>query len=176
MRGIALAAPLLRLGLLAALGCLAHAVLAGSYTPPMVPLTPPPTPPPTPARHRYPVGYDPDNRHRPRAFPAEHILLSKPLYPPPTSTHATRGEAKAARWQPPEGYVPRRCQSTPALRRTDTLGHMTPPPDAPQPAAVAADDRACPMRDCKLDPAKHICTGIWMGRTIIERRCLKLED
>ena len=32
----------------------------------------------------------------------------------------------------------------------------------------------CPLPDCELDPTIHICTGIWMGRTIIDRRCLKL--
>ena len=33
----------------------------------------------------------------------------------------------------------------------------------------------CPLPDCELDPTIHICTGIWMGRTIIDRRCLRLE-
>jgi hypothetical protein len=168
MRTLALVKPLLRLGLLAGLACLAHAVFADSYAPPTPP-TPPATPPTTP-RHRYPVGYDPDNRQRPRAYPAEHILLPKPLYPPPS----TRGEAKAGRWQPPEGYVPRRRSGAPALRRTDTREHLAPPPVDPPPPA--ADDSACPMRGCKLDASKHLCTGIWMGCAIIDRVCLKLAD
>ena len=146
---------LLRLGLLAGLACLANAVLAGSYTPP--------TPPPSPAPGRYPVGYHPDLRARPYAFPARHVLLSKPLYPPPTLPP----EAKALRWVPPGGYTPRR---RPALRRTDT------PADTGPPRADA--DRGtldCPMPGCTLDPTRHLCTGIWMGRTIIDRRCLKIE-
>ena len=35
---------------------------------------------------------------------------------------------------------------------------------------------ACSAPDCDLDPSIHICTGIWMGRTIIDRRCLKLDS
>ena len=146
------ARPLLRLGLLAGLACLANAVLAGSYTPP--------TPPPSPAPGRYPVGYDPDNRARPpAAFPASSILLSKPMYPPASPLdYLTRGEAKAARWSPPLGYDP---AVRPPLRRTDF------PNTLPE---------ACPAPDCDLDPSIHICTGIWMGRTIIDRRCLKLDS
>ena len=100
--------PLLRLGLLAGIACLANAVLTGSYTPPTLPLSPAPD--------SYPVGYDLDRRTRPYAYPARHILLSKPVYPP-SHPPLTRGEAKALRWAPPVGYDPRR---RPALRRTDT--------------------------------------------------------
>lgn len=163
MRALALATPLLRLGLLAGLACLANAVLAGSYTPP--------TPPPSPARHRYPVGYDPDRRARPYAFPAKHVLLSKPAYPPSSPTHPTRGEAKALRWAAPVGYDPRR---RPTLRRTDSMHSTGSTGSAAAPDPPRADTD-CPMPDCKLDPTRHLCTGIWMGRAIIDRRCLKIE-
>ena len=141
---------LLRLGLLAGLACLANAVLAGSYTPP--------TPPPSPAPGRYPVGYDPDNRARPpAAFPASSILRSKPMYPPalpPDYLPLSRSHGEPSRWEPPLGYDPARRR--PPLRRTDYAA------------------KACPAPECDLDPSIHICTGIWMGRTIIDRRCLKL--
>ena len=166
MRALALTAlsgarPLLRLGLLAGLACLANAVLAGSYTPP--------TPPPSPAPGRYPVGYDPDNRARPAAFPASSILLSKPMYPPaspPDYLPLSRGHGKASRWEPPAGYDPTR---RPPLRRTDDLTLD----DSQQCDKQTASD-TCALPDCELDPTIHICTGIWMGRTIIDRRCLKL--
>jgi len=159
MRTLAFSTPLFRVGLLAALGCLINAVFAGSYTPP--------TPPPSPARHRYPVGYDPDNRHRPCAYPAKHILLTKPLHPPTS----TRGEAKTARWLPPQGYVPRRRQNEPTLRRTDAHGQ-----EQAELVTSGTERQNCLMSGCQLDPRKHLCTGIWMGTTILNRVCLKTED
>ena len=150
--------PLLKLSLLVCLGCLANAIPVDAYTPPL-------TPAPSPVPGRYPVGYDPDNRTRPPSvFPAADILADKPVHPPAWTR--TRGEAKADRWTPPLGYDPR---SRPPLRRSDTAI------DVLVPRGATVDQSVCPQPDCPLDPRKHICTGIWMGRSIIERRCQKLE-
>ena len=147
--------------LLACVSCLVSAVQ--TYTLPT-------TPPISPVRARYPVGYDPDNRSRPqRQFPASSILKAKPVST--SSCTRTRGEAKTARWAPHIGYDPRR---RPTLRRTDTsmdmaLHNITQQPEARFDASV------CPLPECTLDPRTHLCMGIWMGRSIIERRCQKIE-
>ena len=71
---------------------------------------------------------------------------------------------------PPLGYHPRR---RPPLRRTDTTAEIT--ADITMPPETVPDGSVFPMPECTLDPRKHICTGIWMGRAIVERRCQKLE-
>ena len=154
--------PLLRVCLFVCLGCLVGAVPVDSYAIP-------PTTPRTSTPGRYPVGYDPDNRSRPpNLFPASHILTPKPEHPPAWTR--TRGEAKSARWAPPPGYDPRR---RPPLRRTDTSVDLMMP--LVSDVDNTADSSVCPLPECPLDPRKHICTGIWMGRTIVERRCQKLQ-
>ena len=163
---------LLRLCLVACFGFVVGAFAVDSYTPPTIPSA-------TALRAasqssgRYPVGYDPDNRSRPaNMFQASDILNTKPPYPP-TGT-ATRWEEKAKRWTPPVGYHPRR---RPPLRRTDTTTDIMQQvkADMTMPQETVLDGSVCPLPDCPLDPRKHICTGIWMGKAIIERRCQKLE-
>jgi hypothetical protein len=158
--------PLLRLGVLGCLCCLVGAVSVHTYTPPATPTVSPGT------RGRYPIGYDPDNRSRPaNLFPASHILTPKTEHPPawtPAWTR-TRGEAKSARWAPPPAYDPRR---RPPLRSTDTSVDLMMPLVSD---VDNSDSSVCPLPDCALDPRTHICTGIWMGRTIVERRCQKLQ-
>jgi len=145
--------------------CLVSTVPVHTYTPPT-------TQPVSTTRARYPLGYDPDNRSRPPSlFPASSIVKLKPKPNYTSACTRTRGEAKTARWAPHIGYDPRR---PPPLRRTDTTMDMalhspTTPPVTQLHSVV------CPLPDCTLDPRTHLCMGIWMGRSIIERRCQKIE-
>lgn len=104
---------------------------------------------PTLAALRYPVGYDPDRRERPRYFSADGLLPR-----PARATGTTRGEAKRARWEPPAGYVPRSQRAAPAPDRAAFVNDD--PPDF-------ADGRV------------RLCTGIWMGRVILHKHCVALD-
>ena len=71
-----------------------------------------------------------------------------------------RARPYAPRWAMPVGYDPRR---RPPLRPSDTPAGMDPP---------RTDAGASAYAECIQDPTRHVCTGIWMGRSIIDRRSL----
>ena len=68
--------------------------------------------------------------------------------------HVTEHPRAVPRWEPPVGYDPRRRGG-----------------DAPAPP----DTMCCPMPNCPLDASAHLCTGVWMGRVILDRRCLRIK-
>ena len=128
---------------------------------------------------RYPVGYNPDNRTRPNYYPAELLLpdaLAMPEFLDRCSQHtentcAPMGLNERPKWVPPEAYNPKRRRSTgtafqtPPLQRTDedkvvnsNLEHVNWEND------YDADDKI------------RLCTGIWMGRKILHKRCVTLDQ
>ena len=124
--------------------------LVAGYTPPR----------PSLSSLRYPVGYDPDHRERPRYFPSPDALLPRPEVRPttlPTTRPTTRGEARRARWEPPTGYVPRSQRAAPAGHGAERAAFVNDePPDY-------SDGRV------------RLCTGIWMGRVILHKHCVALD-
>ena len=128
---------------------------------------------------RYPVGYNPDNRTRPNYYPAELLLPDAPAMPEfldrcsqhTENTCAPMGLNERPKWVPPEAYNPKRRRSTgtafqtPPLQRTDedkvvnsNLEHVNWEND------YDADDKI------------RLCTGIWMGRKILHKRCVTLDQ
>ena len=73
------------------------------------------------------------------------------------------------RWQPPEGYNPRRPVT---LRRTvDGV-------DAHGEGGADVADTQCAVTGCNStveDGRVYLCTGVWMGREILQRRCMRLD-
>ena len=103
----------------------------------------------------------------PRPHRARRLLHA--AHDPPCSTPGRypvgydpdrRARPYAPRWAMPVGYDPRR---RPPLRPSDTPAGMDPP---------RTDAGASAYAECIQDPTRHVCTGIWMGRSIIDRRSL----
>ena len=125
-----------------------------------------------------------------------------PEHPTPPNSPAPSVARDASKWQPPEGYVPQRLRRHKHYdpRRPPTLPRTTNGPDAtwndhipgehtvrePSPEAGApvpawrivddGDQSPCALAGCTPDDGRiHLCTGIWMGRKILQRRCLRLD-
>jgi hypothetical protein len=114
-----------------------------------------PTPCP-PSTRRYPIGYDPDNRTRPQW---EHAIsdTNPTLLPPP--------KRDFERWQPPSAYNPRLRKKNLSkhrqqLKRTDRPDYLE---------TINFEN----MDD--MDGKIKLCTGIWMGRKILQKRCVCLD-
>ena len=147
---------------------------------------------PTP-QNRYPVGYNPDDRTRPVYFPSTE-LQHKPTWPPlrktkweppegyvPTKEFANRDHAhrdtclEKAKWQPPTGYIPKQHK---------TKWHCNVPS-----ADLAFFEKGTnsnlrggssletvPWADEQTNDARiKLCTGIWMGKVILDKRCVYLD-
>tara|TARA_B110001450_G_scaffold4596_1_gene4727 strand:- start:4566 stop:4859 length:294 start_codon:yes stop_codon:yes gene_type:complete len=75
------------------------------------------------------------------------------------------------KWVPPEAYNPKRRRSsgtafqTPPLQRTDD--------DRPGNSALEHVDWE---NDYDTDDKIRLCTGIWMGRKILHKRCVTLDQ
>ena len=127
---------------------------------------------------RYPVGYNPDNRTRPNYYPAELLLpdaLAMPEFLDRCSQHtentcAPMGLNERPKWVPPEAYNPKRRRSTgtafqtPPLQRTDE--------DNAKNARLETVDWE---NDYDAEDKIRLCTGIWMGRKILHKRCVTLD-
>lgn len=108
---------------------------------------------------RYPVGYNPDNRTRPNYKPlpdlrtpdmwAGESACSPMLQPRP-------------KWEPPVGYDPKK-------RKLAFVDLRTPKTDE-----VLETINFENMHDA--DGRLKLCTGIWMGNKILEKRCVWLDD
>ena len=95
---------------------------------------------------RYPVGYNPDNRTRPNYRPVPELRPYEPECSPFELTHdKKRGPDK--KWQPPCGYDPKK---------------------RPKLAFLPQNDKADPDPDHTL----KLCTGIWIGNKILEKKCI----
>ena len=125
---------------------------------------------------RYPVGYNPDNRTRPNYYPAELLLPDAPAMPEflnrcSENTCAPMELKERPKWVPPEAYNPKRRRSsgtafqTPPLQRTDE--------DRPGNSALEHVDWE---NDYDTDDKIRLCTGIWMGRKILHKRCVTLDQ
>lgn len=123
-----------------------------------VPRSRPPTPRPSP-RWEPPQGYSPE-RNRERDAYNPH----KPHNPhrPPTLQRTTHGpDAEPPVWN--EYISPGGCADS----------EVSPPEATPCPTD-AVDP--CALAGCTPDDGRiHLCTGIWMGRKILQRRCLRLD-
>ena len=97
---------------------------------------------------RYPVGYDPENRVRPNYMP----LCELPA--------CGRAETLKARpkWEPPVGYNPKKRKL--ALRAPTTEQELE---------TIHFEN------DYDSDTKLKLCTGIWMGNKILEKRCVWLD-
>ena len=110
---------------------------------------------PTP-QNRYPVGYNPDDRTRPVYFPSIE-LQPKPTWPPLRNTS----------WQPPEGYVPtQECKNKHCAHRACNLRGGSSMETVPW-----ADDHTDDPHDARI----KLCTGMWMGKVILDKRCVYLD-
>ena len=127
-----------------------------------------PTPCPSPSR-RYPVGYNPDNRTRPNyggdscpsrndQMEADHACSPMKLKPKPLRPA----------WVPPEGYNPAKRKLRMPLTRTDS--------------SVEGEDVGSATETIDFENADYndnktrLCTGIWMGRTILQKKCVCLNS
>lgn len=126
---------------------------------------------------RYPVGYNPDNRTRPNYhnYPVELLLPDSPAMPEfldrCSENTCSPMELKARpKWVPPEAYNPKRRRSsgtafqTPPLQRTDE--------DNAKNARLETVDWE---NDYDAEDKIRLCTGIWMGRKILHKRCVTLD-
>lgn len=129
-------------------------------------------------QNRYPVGYNPDDRTRPVYFPSIE-LQPKPTWPPLRNTS----------WQPPEGYVPTQECKNKHCAHCDTCPDKTKwqPPTGYVPPAYRrarnlrggnnmetvpwADDHTDDPHDARI----KLCTGMWMGKVILDKRCVYLD-
>ena len=110
---------------------------------------------PTP-QNRYPVGYNPDDRTRPVYFPSIE-LQPKPTWPPLRNTS----------WQPPEGYVPtKECKNKHCAHRARNLRGGSTMETVPW-----ADEHTDDPHDARI----KLCTGMWMGKVILDKRCVYLD-
>lgn len=101
-----------------------------------------------PSRGRYQVGYDPDNRGRPASVP-------------PLRKNVLHDRREGRRWQPPEGYAPQRRR----LRLRAPAQSSNPPETI---------DWANP-EDPHTQQETTLCSGIWMGNTILHKTCVTLS-
>ena len=110
---------------------------------------------PTP-QNRYPVGYNPDDRTRPVYFPSIE-LQPKPTWPPLRNTS----------WQPPEGYVPtQECKNKHCAHQARNLRGGSTMETVPW-----ADEHTDDPYDARI----KLCTGMWMGKVILDKRCVYLD-
>lgn len=128
-----------------------------------------PTPCPSPSR-RYPVGYNPDNRTRPNYggdcrqscddLQSDQVCSPMKLKPKPIRPG----------WVPPVGYNPaeRKRKLRMPLSRTDSSKENM---DAPS-STETIDFENCDYNDNNT----KLCTGIWMGRTILQKKCVCLNS
>ena len=96
---------------------------------------------------RYPVGYDPDNRVRPNHMP--------PCMPACDLKPTSDLKAKP-KWKPPVGYDPKKRKL--ALR-----------------APITGQELETIHFENDYDTKLKLCTGIWMGNKILEKRCVWLD-
>ena len=97
---------------------------------------------------RYPVGYDPDNRVRPNYMPLCQL---------PACERVNTLQAKP-KWEPPVGYDPKKRKL--ALRAPITEQELE---------TIHFEN------DYDTDTKLKLCTGIWMGNKILEKRCVWLD-
>jgi len=139
------------------------------------------TPCPSPSR-RYPIGYDPDNRTRPQWEHASvnhgsvdaHVDSNLELLPPPLRPHPAHGYG---RWRPPRGYDPnhhsrRASRLLKRRNRTNTLSTLR---GGLQPDYLDSLETINFDNADYTDNRLQLCTGIWMGRKILEKRCVCLD-
>ena len=144
------------------------------------------TPCPSPSR-RYPIGYDPDNRTRPQwefanlESPETYHDSNLELLPPPIRPNLADPPRPAhgyGRWNPPRGYDPKHRTKLPSrLRRmpkhTDAFYLRDVRPGHAELETIDFDNTD--NSDNSMDHRISLCTGIWMGRKILEKRCVCLD-
>lgn len=106
---------------------------------------------------RYPVGYDPDNRVRPNYMPLCELGNTAFKHMPLCEQHAC-GLKQRPKWEPPVGYDPRKRKL--ALRSPTTELELE---------TIHFEN------DYDSDTKLKLCTGIWMGNKILEKRCVWLD-
>lgn len=107
---------------------------------------------------RYPVGYHPDRRTRPqyKSAPIEDDSFNPMLEPKP-------------RWEPPVGYDPKnRDENQKKSRYVDLRSGSTPRTDQ---VLETIDFENFDQVDNRL----KLCTGIWLGNKILEKKCVWLD-
>ena len=98
---------------------------------------------------RYPVGYNPDNRTRPNYRPVPELRPYETECSPFELTHDKNDKKRGPdkKWQPPCGYDPKK---------------------RPKLAFLPQSNEADPDPDHTL----KLCTGIWIGNKILEKKCI----
>jgi len=111
--------------------------------------------------NRYPVGYNPDLRTRPNYYPSglsdvneESDCVEKVKNIPQNETLELKPRPV---WKPPVGYDPKSRRLQNVKPGTENLDFTNPP------VQISNDGR------------KMLCTGIWMGNTILKKQCVYLE-
>ena len=108
---------------------------------------------------RYPVGYNPDNRTRPNYKPLPDLRTPDMWAGESACSPMLK---KRPKWEPPVGYDPKR-------RKLAFVDLRTPKTDE-----VLETINFENMHDA--DGRLKLCTGIWMGNKILEKRCVWLDD
>lgn len=117
---------------------------SNSYNPSPVP----------PSSGRFPVGYDPLSRGRP---------FEEPRTP---QNSPRRGVLKAKRWEPPEGYRPRRTDRMP-LRTAEKKNAVR----------TVEDNNVEYIKWDNPPNSQHstLCTGIWCNNRILYKTCVRIN-
>ena len=104
---------------------------------------------------RYPVGYNPDDRRRPNYQP---LSDSRRSHSQTSTTDSQTSTSRVRTWNPPVGYDPQKRKlalSTPNSDKVlDTINFEN---------------------EYDPDGRLKLCTGIWMGNKILEKRCVWLD-
>ena len=132
---------------------------------------------------RYPVGYNPDNRTRPNYYPTELLIPDKSDTPEmpenfnrcSDNTCAPMELKERPRWVPPEAYNPKRRRSTGTAFQTSPL-QRTDEDKAVNSNVYTDPEHVNWENDYDADDKIRLCTGIWMGRKILHKRCVTLDQ
>ena len=110
---------------------------------------------------RYPVGYNPDNRTRPNYKPLPDLSTPEAWAGESACSPMSQGRQPKRKWEPPVGYDPKtRKMAFVELR-------------APKTDEVLETINFENSYD--TDARLKLCTGIWMGNKILEKRCVWLD-
>lgn len=111
--------------------------------------------------NRYPVGYNPDLRTRPDYYSSRAIDENKINNYITKIENNNQNETLELKqrpvWKPPVGYDPKSRNMQNLKSGTDNLEFTNPPVE------ISDDGR------------RMLCTGIWMGNTILQKNCVYLD-
>ena len=111
--------------------------------------------------NRYPVGYNPDLRTRPNYYSTKSLDRNEGNDYIGNLENDNQNETLELKprpvWKPPVGYDPKSRKMQNFKAGTDNLDFTNPPVE------ISNDGRIM------------LCTGIWMGKSILQKHCVYLD-